>query len=849
MGVRGLTTYIAKNAEKYLIAYELHDCDLVIDGDNLASNLYQWASNINSAFGGNYDQYFRFVCNFFVLLKKCNVKPYVLLDGGCERRKLRTVKSRLRSKISGIKHLNLYRNRSTFPILMREVFVEALEHCKVHIMRCVFEADEEVAILAQKLNCPVLSYDSDFYIFDVKYIPAVTLTRKVYKKTEIIDPKYRGIAPKRGGCKKKMLVQEMHKTSGDLIVKKEIEDPNAILTKTYYYIDCSLYTLSNLVNSKGLSNDMIPLFAVLIGNDYIQGSLFRKFFANISMKETGKKTSQQGKRIVAILLWLKNQTLESAITKVLSRVEKNRRAWLQKQIESAMDGYKSKESVAYKYFGFKELPSNLDEKIKTILTVDVNDSVFAADDDSSDNETITDEDSIHSSDADVIDEEDEVPINEQETQENATDNTELSKNDSKDDDILEESDDYDDDDRETDPDIVYESYNPPEWICKIWKSAKLPRHVIDLLHLKLYVNSPQVENFSFPDAHEIALPILQLIFTILHYPKQPTLSYLTRVQRISNIHYKHIACINDKLPFDSLQKDNFETFKLAFKEFNNINRILEVVVKDVPANSQLYVLAIIYWAKYSKHVVPANIHSVIICLIVLNIIDKSIEPMRFQEVFRRKYNKLLKNTNSIVKHEQGVSVGVANQRVSLHKLIATVKKLECILALDKLINYFALSPNLRSKHNPISSTILHTYAELQAIIFQLNCLNTLCGSKFENVRISNFFNGTFLYNIFEQIKDRPNIPYYVAKFIFGNSPKLLQIYESLIDVLTPFVACLQPKDNQQQKLSRNARKKRNRKAKLNANSATAAEQQQNSKTETVKSENTFTNNCFEILDD
>lgn len=35
MGVRGLTRYIAEKADKYLDPHELHDCDLVIDGDNL----------------------------------------------------------------------------------------------------------------------------------------------------------------------------------------------------------------------------------------------------------------------------------------------------------------------------------------------------------------------------------------------------------------------------------------------------------------------------------------------------------------------------------------------------------------------------------------------------------------------------------------------------------------------------------------------------------------------------------------------------------------------------------------------------------------------------------------------
>lgn len=34
-------------------------------------------------------------------------------------------------------------------------------------MQCPFEADREIACLALQWNCPVLTNDSDFYIFDL----------------------------------------------------------------------------------------------------------------------------------------------------------------------------------------------------------------------------------------------------------------------------------------------------------------------------------------------------------------------------------------------------------------------------------------------------------------------------------------------------------------------------------------------------------------------------------------------------------------------------------------------------------------------------------------------------------
>lgn len=144
MGVRGLTTFIAQHANRYLDPHELHDCNLVIDGDNLCSQLYKQCDKGLSAFGGNYDDFFRNVVEFFAMLKKCNVTPYVLLDGGYEMRKMKTTKERLRSRISVIKYIIPLESYMALPLMMREVFVSATKSCNVKVYRCFFEADNEI---------------------------------------------------------------------------------------------------------------------------------------------------------------------------------------------------------------------------------------------------------------------------------------------------------------------------------------------------------------------------------------------------------------------------------------------------------------------------------------------------------------------------------------------------------------------------------------------------------------------------------------------------------------------------------------------------------------------------------
>lgn len=248
MGVRGLTGFIARNAELYLTPYELHDCNLVIDGDNLACNLYKDVTGNYSAFGGDYDDFYRAVVNFFVVLAECNIKAYVLMDGGYEQRKLRTVGKRMRGKISVIKRINPCASITVFPVMMKEVFVDAVKDCGVPVMRCVFEADDELAALSRKLKCPVLSYDSDFYIHNVKYIPLITLTVKAHTKlcrNNIIENPEDETRKLRKNEAKKVDKRTRGNRVMDTIVVDNKEKPKK--GKSYKYLDCCMYRIENLI--------------------------------------------------------------------------------------------------------------------------------------------------------------------------------------------------------------------------------------------------------------------------------------------------------------------------------------------------------------------------------------------------------------------------------------------------------------------------------------------------------------------------------------------------------------------------------------------------------------------------
>ncbi|XP_034230981.1 protein asteroid [Thrips palmi] len=294
MGIRGLTGYISNNSRKFYEPLQLRDCTLVIDGCSLACQLYTQASECRSVFGGDYDHYAQEIDSFFSSLEKCNIMPVVIIDGGYEGRKLKTILSRFKDKINAAKICTPSNQRGSvvFPLLLMEAFKQTLLKRNVKFVQTDFEADHEIAAIGRLLNSPVLSNDSDFYISDVMYIPFPTLN----------------------SCPLK------------------IEQENCVK----YYLNCQVYKVERLVSTfGGFDRRLLPLISFLLGNDYVNSCVFHKFVEQIMLPKY-KKTSPQHGKLSSIFEWLKTETLESATAKMLNHLKKKQRAYVKHQIELAI---------------------------------------------------------------------------------------------------------------------------------------------------------------------------------------------------------------------------------------------------------------------------------------------------------------------------------------------------------------------------------------------------------------------------------------------------------------------------------------------------------------------------------
>ncbi|XP_029641977.1 protein asteroid homolog 1-like [Octopus sinensis] len=311
MGVTGLASFV-KSQQCFDSKYRLHDCKIVIDANNLYHFIY-YHHKVPYRCGGDYHLFVAKIKMYFKTFETCNISPYLVFDGGYEtdNRKLNTCLSRARQRIYMSQSLARGGSGSVTPALTSQTFLNVIKDLGIPCVVGDFEADSQTMLLANQWNCPVLSNDSDFYIYDVTggfiMLDSVDYNPKSFKE----------------------------ESSG----------------KTYKFLECQIYFCKNFTDLfPGLNKSLLPLFSTLCGNDYVSSKgIFDKFFCN--MKKAPDNFGQniarrkQHAMFLSLLYWLHNQSsIEEAITNILNFFKIAERKKLQTLISKSVTSYISVES-------------------------------------------------------------------------------------------------------------------------------------------------------------------------------------------------------------------------------------------------------------------------------------------------------------------------------------------------------------------------------------------------------------------------------------------------------------------------------------------------------------------------
>ncbi|XP_018597193.1 protein asteroid homolog 1 isoform X1 [Scleropages formosus] len=317
MGVQGLTSYMEKNRH-FLQHLKVRNTTLIIDGCSLYYKLY-FTSGLNQEHGGDYDSFALLVNQFFEALSACQIQPFVVLDGGMDPtdKKFRTMKERLQGKIKEASSLSRGASGSILPLLTKETFVQVLRTMCVPLVQCPFEADWEIAALANQWNCAVLTSDSDFYIFDLKagYLPLAYFQWGNMR-----------------ACKS---------TSG------------------WYIPACGFSVDQFCAHFNNMSKALLPLFAVIIGNDYVNLQATKRLFSHIDLPKSGRAVgSRMHSRIDSLLHWLAGFTgPEQAMEAALGFLASEHRGVMQATLSSGLQDYELSSSNLALFFARGFVPT------------------------------------------------------------------------------------------------------------------------------------------------------------------------------------------------------------------------------------------------------------------------------------------------------------------------------------------------------------------------------------------------------------------------------------------------------------------------------------------------------------
>ncbi|XP_020369006.2 protein asteroid homolog 1 [Rhincodon typus] len=319
MGVHGLMTYIGEN-HNFFNNVKIQNTKIVIDGNSLFHRLY-FDSGLDLQCGGEYDLFTDVICKFFEALSLCNIAPYVVFDGGCDftDKKFETLKQRAREKIQKARVISRGGGGMLLPLLNPEVFKQVLLQLQIPFVQCHSEADRDIVTLANQWTCPVVTLDSDFCIFDLKagYCPL-----NYFKWQDIITP---------------------NDHSGSYILAQCFSVDNF----------CKHF---NLVNKA-----LLPLFAVLNGNDYVNIPPLETFLSRVHINaKTSCSAGGKNMRIQGLLNWLsKFSDPKEAIENILKCLKQNEREEIRKILCSLIDEYTQSEVDLTKFFQNKDLRAHV----------------------------------------------------------------------------------------------------------------------------------------------------------------------------------------------------------------------------------------------------------------------------------------------------------------------------------------------------------------------------------------------------------------------------------------------------------------------------------------------------------
>ena len=185
MGVKGLETHMReiKKISREGWKKTVIEGPLVVDGNQFCHRLYLFLSSekLQLLDGGRYVDFYEYVRKIIHKLKQCNIEAHFIFDGIDKPKKLSRDERKVKVKSS-----------DQLPELVYIVLYNALKDMNIPMYVADGEGDLLSAQVANYLQCPVLSCNSNFFLFD---IPAGYIDIQAFFSDILFDPRSLCVPP------------------------------------------------------------------------------------------------------------------------------------------------------------------------------------------------------------------------------------------------------------------------------------------------------------------------------------------------------------------------------------------------------------------------------------------------------------------------------------------------------------------------------------------------------------------------------------------------------------------------------------------------------------------------------
>lgn len=483
---------------------------------------------------------------------------------------------------------------------------------------------------------------------------------------------------------------------------------------------CKIYKIDFVLEKyPNLKRDVLPLIAIFLGNDYVDKSEFQKFTNDVMYNSELNNNETQVHKLDNVLEWLQNHTLESAVTEILSVYDQSERQTKISIIQKVINKYLLL-STTVGYTVLKLLGCP-DNKISDILRRN-SDKPFRF-------STFYKSEILDLSKIDL----------------NANKESNCNY-------LLEEQ----------------EKINKirqalPRWFLQRYHAAGFSGLWINTLldiPLKLHV---QVEDVTQPGCGLISFKIIRVIFKLLNNGTTgySTLKLFTRGNG-DEIETYELNCSEVDVALPRLDLIRTLSHIERKKVLLDTVKVPDSFLEEFPPAWRIFMAAMVYWKREADSIFTTNSHVYALLFILLSDFIEKYVPNKFSHNFRANNNE---NSDPAPKSS------------SIRQALESVDKTE----FSKMKRFFDNHSKVDKRE--LNVTAIHAFSLFQNVLRNIMHLNALLLYPYPDVAISEFYDSSFIYNLYNALNKCTNLENYVKKYVFSNAPNLLNLFNLVVETV------------------------------------------------------------------